>query len=199
MRSENGSLKDPVGKLTIFLDWEFDTKTYDDTASISAQIWQWMPTSEKRDTGARAWRIEYFWDMLKTGDMEALESMWQGMSQRYMEGHLDIQVVGWGMANDMQHIFRVFGNTPKILDLQIVASSLGYPQGLDSIVGKLFNQKVDKTCQNSDWGSRPLTPEQRFYAKLDTRWVEAIYYKLLPYISEHHYLESEKLFFEELG
>lgn len=39
--------------------------------------------------------------------------------------------------------------------------------------------EVDKTEQGSDWGRRPLTPNQLFYAKMDAVYVAQVHHRLL--------------------
>lgn len=60
----------------------------------------------------------------------------------------------------------------EIFDTMVAARILGWPKaGLASVLEARFGVKLDKRHQRSDWGKRPLPPEQLEYARLDTHYL----------------------------
>ena len=60
-------------------------------------------------------------------------------------------MVGCGMANDMQFIDKHAELETKVLDLQLVAETVGEPRGLGPFVHKIFGVELDKSQQRTDW------------------------------------------------
>lgn len=59
-----------------------------------------------------------------------------------------------------------------LFDTRVAAAALGDPNpGLASVLGTRFGVELDKSMQRSDWGKRPLTPQQIDYARLDTHYL----------------------------
>ncbi|MCA9875056.1 MAG: ribonuclease D, partial [Anaerolineales bacterium] len=57
----------------------------------------------------------------------------------------------------------------NLFDTMWAARILGYKQyGLASLLKKIFDLKLDKQYQKSNWCRRPLSPAQLTYAQLDT-------------------------------
>lgn len=52
-------------------------------------------------------------------------------------------------------------------------------QGLAGLVERYLGEYLDKTNQRSDWGRRPLQPQQIVYARNDTRYLIPLYDRLL--------------------
>ena len=72
--------------------------------------------------------------------------------------------------NDMLLLNRNFGFTfHRVFDTQLAARILGWKQvGLAAILEKQFGVVSDKRMQRTNWGKRPLTPQQIAYAQMDT-------------------------------
>jgi len=68
---------------------------------------------------------------------------------------------------------REFGLTFKgLFDTRVAAATLGSTApGLASVMQEHFGVELDKTQQRSNWGRRPLSPEQIAYARFDTRFL----------------------------
>jgi len=65
---------------------------------------------------------------------------------------------GWGLNN--------------LFDTMWAARILGYPRyGLASLLEELFQVKLNKRYQKSNWCQRPLSPPQLAYARLDTHYL----------------------------
>ncbi|WP_420641782.1 ribonuclease D [Candidatus Leptofilum sp.] len=60
----------------------------------------------------------------------------------------------------------------NLFDTMWAARILGYQRyGLASMIETVYNIKLDKRYQKSNWCRRPLSPEQRTYAQLDTHYL----------------------------
>lgn len=60
----------------------------------------------------------------------------------------------------------------SLFDTKVAATALGIARvGLASMLLDFFDVTVDKRYQRSDWGKRPLSPEQLEYATGDTRYL----------------------------
>jgi ribonuclease D len=60
----------------------------------------------------------------------------------------------------------------NLFDTMQAARILGYQYvGLDSILAKKFNVKVDKRHQKANWAARPLSRAQLDYARMDTHYL----------------------------
>jgi len=60
----------------------------------------------------------------------------------------------------------------NLFDTMIAARILGWPRvGLAALLEDRFGIRLDKRMQRTNWGQRPLSPEQMAYARLDTRYL----------------------------
>jgi ribonuclease D len=92
-----------------------------------------------------------------------------------------------GADYDVRCLRREFGwRLPRIFDTMVAARRLGRAGlGLSALVEARFGVRLSKANQRSDWGRRPLSPDQLAYAALDTHY-------LLP-IAEELRLELSRL------
>ena len=65
--------------------------------------------------------------------------------------------------------------------------------GLKDVVKILFDVDIDKSCQNIDWGTRPLPYKAKLYARDDTRWVQKIFEKIKDKIILDDFTTSNEL------
>jgi len=74
---------------------------------------------------------------------------------------------------DVLILQREFGLTFKgLFDTRVAAATLGSTApGLASVMLEHFDVELDKSQQRSNWGRRPLSPEQVAYARFDTRFL----------------------------
>jgi ribonuclease D len=62
-----------------------------------------------------------------------------------------------------------------LFDTQLAARILGWPRaGLAAILEEQFGVVSNKKMQRTNWGKRPLTPEQIAYAQMDTHYLFAL-------------------------
>lgn len=75
--------------------------------------------------------------------------------------------------NDILVMKRDFGTTfANVFDTMIAARILGWTRvSLAAVLEQRFGVTLDKRAQLTDWGRRPLTPEQLRYAALDTHFL----------------------------
>lgn len=88
----------------------------------------------------------------------------------------DCQVVMHAAENDILQLQREYGFTfNAIFDTQLAARILGWERaGLAAILEEKFGVVSDKRMQRTNWGKRPLTPEQIAYAQMDTHYLPAL-------------------------
>lgn len=78
--------------------------------------------------------------------------------------------------NDIYLLQREFDfSVAKLFDTQLAARILGWPRaGLAAILEDQFGVVSNKKMQRTNWGKRPLTPEQIAYAQMDTHYLPAL-------------------------
>ncbi len=83
------------------------------------------------------------------------------------------EVVLHGADYDVRCLKRELGwSFPRLFDTMAAARRLGRPAlGLSALVSAHFGVGLSKQHQRSDWGRRPLSPEQLRYAALDTHFL----------------------------
>jgi ribonuclease D len=84
-----------------------------------------------------------------------------------------VEVVMHAADNDMLLLYRQFGFTfRRIFDTQLTARILGWEHaGLAAILEEHFGIVSDKRMQRTNWGKRPLMPQQIAYAQMDTHYL----------------------------
>jgi ribonuclease D len=78
-----------------------------------------------------------------------------------------------GADYDVRCLKREYGwSLPRLFDTMAAARRLGRAGlGLSALVEGHFGVRLSKANQRSDWGKRPLSPEQLAYAALDTHYL----------------------------
>lgn len=78
-----------------------------------------------------------------------------------------------GADYDVRCLKREYGwRLPNLFDTMVAARRLGRAAlGLSALVEARFGVRLSKAHQRSDWGRRPLTPDQLAYAALDTHYL----------------------------
>ncbi|MFN3412816.1 MAG: ribonuclease D [Thermoanaerobaculum sp.] len=85
-----------------------------------------------------------------------------------------------GADYDLRMLQKDFGfHLRNLADTQAAAQVLGEPQtSLAALVKKELGFELDKTQQRADWAVRPLSSEMLRYAVDDTRYLEALLFRL---------------------
>ncbi len=102
------------------------------------------------------------------------------------------------LHQDLEVLFPFLHETPKaIFDTQIMANFCGfdYNSSYVKLVKELLDKDVDKAWQRSDWGERPLHPDQIQYALLDVFYLPEIFNILKDKLIQKQRLEW---FYEEM-
>jgi ribonuclease D len=83
------------------------------------------------------------------------------------------EVIIHAAENDIYLLQREFNfNVANLFDTQLAARILGWERaGLAAILEHQFGVVSDKRMQRTNWGKRPLTPEQIAYAQMDTHYL----------------------------
>ncbi len=78
-----------------------------------------------------------------------------------------------GADYDVRCLRREYGwRLPRLFDTMVAARRLGRDGlGLSALVEQRFGVRLSKANQRSDWGRRPLSPDQLAYAALDTHYL----------------------------
>jgi ribonuclease D len=108
--------------------------------------------------------LDFLVDPLRLSDLSPLGELFADPS---------IEVVMHAADNDILMLYRSYGfRFGRVFDTQLAARILGWKQvGLAAILEKHFGIVSNKRMQRTDWGKRPLTPEQIAYAQMDTHYL----------------------------
>lgn len=111
-----------------------------------------------------------------------------------------VEKVFHGADYDLVSLKRGYGfHVVNIFDTMVTARILGHKSvGLAALVAEHIGLHIDKTMQRSDWGQRPLTPEQLAYACHDTRYLLAIHDILLAELQQKGRVAEAREAFAEL-
>ncbi len=136
--------------------------------------------------------VDYLVDPLRLNDLSALGETLATPG---------IEVIMHAAENDMLLLYRNFGFTfPKIFDTQLAARILGWKQvGLAAILEAQFGLVSDKRMQRTNWGKRPLTPEQITYAQMDTHYLPILRERLIAELKERKRWEEALNAFAQLS
>ena len=136
--------------------------------------------------------VDYLVDPLRLNDLSALGEALAAP---------EVEVIMHAAENDMLLLYRNFGFTfPKIFDTQLAARILGWKQvGLAAILEAQFGIVSDKRMQRTNWGKRPLTPEQIAYAQMDTHYLPILRERLIAELKERRRWEESLNAFAQLS
>ncbi len=109
-------------------------------------------------------------------------------------------VVIHAAENDIFLLQREFDfNVTHLFDTQLAARILGWPHaGLAAILEEQFGVVSNKKMQRTNWGRRPLTPEQVVYAQMDTHYLLALRARQLQELHERDRWEEAQEGFAQL-
>jgi ribonuclease D len=89
---------------------------------------------------------------------------------------------------------------PGLFDTMAAARRLGAPGlGLSALVEAHFGVRLSKSHQRSDWGRRPLTPDQLAYASLDTHYLLPLHERLAADLAARGVAEAARDEFQRIA
>lgn len=97
---------------------------------------------------------------------------------------------------DLEIFFRLWQVIPSpIMDTQILASVCGFGDSCsyEELLSSLLGQKINKSCQVTNWQKRPLSPQQKNYAAQDVFFLNPLYSSLCTLAGEKKQWIQEKL------
>jgi len=85
----------------------------------------------------------------------------------------DIQKVFHGADYDVRSLYRDFKvSINNLFDTELACRFLGFKEsGLDAVLAKKYNVRLDKKYQRKDWSKRPLPEEMIAYAAADVHYL----------------------------
>ena len=109
-------------------------------------------------------------------------------------------VIMHAAENDIYQLQREFDFTfATLFDTQLAARILGWPRaGLAAILEEQFGVVSNKRMQRTNWGKRPLTPEQIAYAQMDTHYLLALRARQIQELHERDRWEEAQEAFAQL-
>lgn len=112
-----------------------------------------------------------------------------------------VEVILHAAENDIRLLDRDFNfRCANIYDTQLAARILGRNGvGLAAMLQEEFGVISDKRMQRTDWGRRPLTPQQMTYAQLDTHYLPTLRRRQLARLKEAGRLEEAQDAFAALA
>jgi ribonuclease D len=121
--------------------------------------------------------VDYLVDPLRLTDLQALGELLADPG---------VEVIVHAAENDILLLQRDFNFTiNNIFDTQLAARILGRKGvGLAAILQEEFGVTSDKSMQRTDWGRRPLTPQQMTYAQIDTHYLPVLRRRQIAQLQE---------------
>jgi ribonuclease D len=109
-------------------------------------------------------------------------------------------VIMHAAENDIYLLQREFDfSFTNLFDTQLAARILGWPRaGLAAILEEQFGVVSNKKMQRTNWGKRPLTPEQIAYAQMDTHYLLALRHRQMQELHERERWEEAQEAFDQL-
>lgn len=138
----------------------------------------------------------YLIDMISLWNSEVLDN---ALNELFTANN--VKIVALDFANDIKEIqtrtpnFKFINNTKNLYDLDVIYQAvfdLKLKTSLSKISEQLFNKKIWKVEQVSNWDKRPLRPSQIHYCALDAYILTKMFYALSEKCDELN-IEIEKL------
>lgn len=111
-----------------------------------------------------------------------------------------VEKVFHAAENDLIGLRRDFRfRMRNIFDTAVACQLLGRKQlGLARIISEEFEVRLDKKFQRCNWEKRPLTPEQLYYAQLDTHFLIQLRHRLNERLLERNLTDEAQERFVQL-
>jgi ribonuclease D len=111
------------------------------------------------------------------------------------------ELVLHGADYDVRCLRREYGwRLPRLFDTMAAARRLGHSGlGLSALVEAHFGVRLSKSFQRSDWGQRPLSPQQIAYAALDTHFLLPLHLRLSEGLAARGILDTARREFAHIA
>ena len=102
---------------------------------------------------------------------------------------------------DVMVLRRDFGfEFAALFDTMIASRIVGWPRyGLGNLLEEHFGVQTDKRMQRTNWGQRPLSPEQLEYAQLDTHFLLQLRDRLVKELTVENRLDEARSAFDRVA
>ena len=102
---------------------------------------------------------------------------------------------------DVMVLRRDFGfEFANLFDTMIASRILGWPRyGLGNLLEEHFGVQTNKRMQRTNWGQRPLTPEQLEYAQMDTHFLLSLRARQFETLSAENRLDEARSAFDRVA
>ncbi len=182
-----GMLDDLQGKSLIALDTESDSlfSYYPKVCLIQ------LTTYADRENPDPKKVVDYLVDPLRLDQLDGLGTLLADPA---------VEVIMHAAENDILILQRDFNFTfSYIFDTQLAARILGWNRkGLAAILEEQFGLVSNKRMQRTNWGKRPLTPQQITYAQMDTHYLPALRQRQIKELKEAGRWEEAQEAFKHL-
>jgi ribonuclease D len=135
---------------------------------------------------------DYLVDPLAIGDLSCLGALFgdPGIEKVFHAAEYDVMVLRRDYTFEFSALF----------DTMIASRILGWPRyGLGNLLEEYFGVQTNKRMQRTNWGRRPLSPEQLEYAQLDTHFLLQLRDLLLKELSFENRLVEARSAFERVA
>jgi ribonuclease D len=135
---------------------------------------------------------DYLVDPLAIDDLSSLGTLF---------GTSDIEKVFHAAEYDVMVLRRDYAfEFAALFDTMIASRILGWPRyGLGNLLEEHFGVQTNKHMQRTNWGRRPLTPEQLEYAQLDTHFLLPLRDLLLEELSAEKRIAEARSAFQDVA
>jgi ribonuclease D len=135
---------------------------------------------------------DYLLDPLAVEDLSALGPFFAdpAIEKVFHAAEYDVMVLRRDYQFEFAHLF----------DTMVASRIVGWPRyGLGNLLEEHFGVVTDKRMQRTNWGKRPLSPEQLAYAQLDTHFLLSLRDKLLAELEAQHRVAEARAAFDRVA
>ena len=135
---------------------------------------------------------DYLVDPLAIETLSCLGKLWSepGIEKVFHAAEYDVMVLRRDYGFEFANLF----------DTMIASRILGWPRyGLGNLLEEHFGIQTDKRMQRTNWGQRPLSPEQLQYAQLDTHFLLPLRARQLEALSVENRLDEARSAFDRVA
>ena len=184
-------LKHVTGQPWLALDTESDSLFRYSPRVCLIQITLPTDPSGNRSVSDHANVVDYLIDPLQLRDLSGLGEIFADDAT---------EVILHAAENDILTLQRDFNfRLRQLYDTQLAARILGRQGvGLAKVLYEEFGVVSDKKMQRTNWGKRPLTPQQLTYAQIDTHYLPALRVRQISSLKEADRWEEARAAFRML-